>query len=122
MLNEKPYADFMFMGINSFIDGLKKASTEFKIINDENTEKLFTETGSIFNKKTDTITVGYASRDGKAFYFLEFGIRLSPNVISYIVFLFNNRPSFEDIKTASIDIEPLVTEYLKGINHQYPVQ
>lgn len=122
MLKDKPYADFMFLGINSFIDGLKKANTEYKIINDENTEKLLTEPGSIFNKETDTITAGFASRDGKSFYFLEFGIKLSRHVLSYIVFLFKNRPSFEDMKTSSIDIEPLVNEYLKSINHQYPVQ
>ncbi len=112
----------MFMGINSFIDELKKADTEFKIISDKNTDLLLSENGSIFNNETDTIITGFASRDGKEFYFTEFGIKLSPNITSYIVFLFKDRPSFKDMKQASIDIEPLIEEYLKGVNHQYPIQ
>ena len=122
MSEKKPYVDFMFLGINSFIDGLKKANTEFKIISDQNIEILIAENGSIFNKETDTIMVGFASRDGKAFYFIEFGIKLSQNVLSYIVFLFKDRPSFDDMKQASMDIEPLVNEYLNGIKQQHPVQ
>ncbi len=118
MPENKPYVDFMFMGAKSFTGQLKEAGTEFKILEDKNTEILLSEEGSIFNKETDAIIVGFASRDENEFYFIEFGIKLSLNVTSYIVFLYKNHPSIEDMKKTSLDIEPLANEYLGSVKKQ----
>lgn len=122
MEDKKPYVDFMFLGINSFIAELKKAGTEHKVIKDTNTHKLLNEKGSIFNKDTDTIKLGHASKDGKEFYFIEFGMKVTKSVISYIVFLYKDHPTLEMMKATTLDIEPLVNEYLKGVGMQMPNQ
>ncbi len=118
MIENKPYIDFMFLGIKSFREQLKEAGTEFNIIDDENAATLLTEEDSIFDKETDTIVVGLASRDDKKFYFIEFGLKLSKNVMSYIVFLYTDHPSLEDMKNTSLEIEPLTNEYLDGVKKQ----
>lgn len=114
MIENKPYADFMFLGMNSFIEKLREAGTEFSIIEDRNTDVLLGDAESVFNKDTDTILLGFARRGEKEFYFIEYGIKITPNILSYIVFLFEDHPSLDDMKSASLDIEPLVNEYLGG--------
>ncbi len=120
MDTEKPYVDFMFLGMKSFIEQLNQAGTEYSIIKDKNTDTLINEEGSIFNKETDTIIPGKASKGDKEFYFIEFGLKITPNILSYIVFLFNERPSLENMRAASKDIEPLVNEYLESVGMPKP--
>jgi len=120
MEKEKPYADFMFLGINSFISQLKQAGTEYKIIKDINTDKVFQDDKPSFNKETDSIKVGFASREGKEFYFIEFGIKVTRSVISYVVFLYKEHPTLGMMKETAEDIEPLVNEYLDGVGMQMP--
>ena len=114
-LNDKPYVDFMFLGMKSFIEQLDQAGTDYNIIEDKNTDALLNESGFIFNKETDTIKIGRASRGDKDYHFIEFGLKITPNIISYIVFLFYDRPSISDMRTAAADIEPLVNEYLEAV-------
>ncbi len=120
MQNDKPYADFMFLGMKSFTDELKKAGTDYSIIKDKNADSLLNGEGAIFKSDTDTIKTGFASRGEKKFYFVEFGMQITPNILSYIVFLFNNPPTLDEMKLASRDIEPLVNEYLDGVGMPGP--
>ena len=119
-LNDKPYVDFMFLGMKSFIEQLDQAGTEYTILEDKNTDLLIEEKRDVFNKDTDTIKTGRASRGDKDYHFIEFGLKITPNIISYIVFLFYDLPSLDDMRAAADDIEPLVKEYLDAVGMPGP--
>ena len=115
--NSKPYIDFKFLGVRSFVELMQEAGTAYTVIDDDSIENLYREENSFLKKDLDTVVLGSAQRDEQELYFLQFGIMIAPDlgVRSFIVFIFNKRPDYSELKTTAGDIEDLVNEYLDSV-------
>ena len=115
--NSKPYIDFKFLGVRSFVELMQEAGTAYTVIDDDSIENLYREENSFLKKDLDTVVLGSAQRDEQELYFLQFGIMIAPDlgVRSFIVFIFNNRPDYSHLKITAGDIEYLVNEYLDSV-------
>ena len=115
--NSKPYIDFKFLGVRSFIELMQEAGTAYTVIDDDSIENLYREENSFLKKDLDTVVLGSAQREKQELYFVQFGIMIAPDlgVRSFIVFIFNNRPDYSHLKITAGDIEYLVNEYLDSV-------
>lgn len=111
---KKTYIDFSFLGVRSFTELLIQSGTEYALLDLPDLSEFYSDDNFFLNEGQDTITIGYATRDGRTLYFIEFGIMIAQdyNVRSYIVFIYDHMPGLYDIQNTIIDIEPLINEYM----------
>jgi len=113
MTDKKPYIDFTFTGVENFSGTLDKAMISYRIMNQSETDKLYSLEPQIFNKENDVITLGDCTRNDKTLYFLEFGMMIAPSIRSHIVFIFDHKPDVDEMIVAARDLENLTVDNLK---------
>jgi len=116
MIKDKPYIDFTFTGVTTFTEVMDRALVSYRIYNDENVEKLFSIEPPIFSRDDDTIQIGNCSRERKTLFYAEFGMIISENIRSYIVFMFDHHPDIDELIICANDIEPLTVDHLKKVH------
>lgn len=114
-MTDKPYADYRFLGVHSFVETLKSSGTDHRIFEDD-LAPLFKKYGEILKEGEDTVRTGIILREGQGAYFAEFGIRLTRSFRSHIVFIFGHHPTVSDLEAIVLDLESIVEKCLEGVN------
>jgi dihydrofolate reductase len=112
----KPYIDYQFIGIRSFTALLEEAGRSYEIINDAAIPMLFRERKEYFNSTDDEIVMGKCMHEAAAPYFAEFAIGITPRHKSRIVFVFDHRPTADEMLRTADDIEGLVMSHLERVD------
>ncbi len=118
----KPYYDYKFLGIRSFVELLDEAAKDYSMITDSSIENLYQGEASFLNRKDDTVRMGKVPKDGEDVFFLEFGLMIAPQVgaRAYIVFIFDHCPTAEQMEQTAADIESLVNSRLEDYGKTMP--
>jgi hypothetical protein len=116
MAQNKPYADYRFIGVKPFTKMLEDAGVAYTLFNDAAIDRLFAEKAEYFNRAEDTICVGRSSQERAEVFFAEFGLKITPSYRSYIVFIFDHHPTEEDMLITADDIEPLIAKSLENVD------
>ena len=116
MKENKPYIDFMFLGVKSFTDLLTEGNAEFKLNESGLADKLYETKSDFFKKNQDTIKVGWCTRDGIERYFAEFGLKITDNFESYLIFIYEKEPTIEDLNLTVDDMEGIVNQQLDNVD------
>jgi len=119
MIQGKPYFDYKFLGVESFTKALKQSGVSFLPYEDPLVDTIRTGDASFFTND-DTITLGVCAKDGTDIYFIDFGLLISPNIRSHVVFLYSRKPTLEDVRLTIDDIETLTVEKLETVKKQVP--
>ena len=113
MIEGKSYFDYKFLGIESFSSALVKSGVSYESIEHNHSEKLKKDE-NIFFSDEDSLAIGLCSKDGQSIYFADFGISVAPGIQTFVVFLYDHEPTFEDISETSLEIESLTIENLQA--------
>jgi hypothetical protein len=118
----KPYSDYKFLGIRSFPELLREAGRDYRLIEDESLETLFSIPGTFLKTGHDIVLLGAVNRDNEEVFFLEFGIMIAPQVDAraHLVFIYNDRPTPEALHRTAEDIESIVNSSLEQISMNQP--
>ena len=111
MDNEKTYITYKFTGLKPIESFFTQAGISTRIIKDESTDRLLAD-NELFNEGEDSIELGICSREGKDLYFIEFGISLDGAYKSFLTFLYDHHPTFDEMQATTKDIEYLIHENL----------
>ncbi len=114
-MSQKPYMDYRFLGIHSFISTLESTGADFRLF-DEDYSHLFSTHSELINPCEDTIRSGIVSRDEQSVFFSEFSIKLTKSYSAHIVFLFNHHPTNDDLAVIVLDLERIVMENIENID------
>jgi len=112
---EKPYIDYRFLGIRSFVDTIASSGTDYRLFDDD-FSTIFREYPEILNEGEDTIRTGMVVRDGQGVFFAELGLKLTRSYRAYLVFIFGHHPTPDDLGTVVSGIEALIDKNLDGVN------
>ena len=66
----KPYYDYKFLGIRSFVELLDEAAKDYSMITDWSIENLYQGEASFLNRKDDTVRMGKVPMDVVYVFFL----------------------------------------------------
>ena len=113
MIEGKPYFDYKFLGVEPFTVALSKSGVSYESIEHSHSEKMKSDE-KIFFSDEDVLAIGLCSKDGKDIYFADFGISIAPGIQTFVVFLYDHEPTFEDILSTSMEIESLTMEHLQA--------
>lgn len=116
MTQKKPYLDYTFPGVTSFMELLDKTLTSYRIYAHESTREIFNQVPDILNEENDVLTLGSCTRDNKTVFFAEFSLGISTGIVSNIVFIYDHFPSLDELIVTAHDLESLTVEKLKE-NH-----
>jgi hypothetical protein len=116
MAEKKPYAYYKFIGVKPFTKLLDDSGIGYILFEDEAVRRLYEARPDYFNPADDTITVGKCIQDGVEVYFAEFGIKITKSYRSFIIFIYDHHPTFDDLGVSAADIDRLIQQQLEGVN------
>jgi len=116
MTEKKPYAYYKFIGVKSFTKLLDDSGIGHILFDDPAVPRLFDARAEYFNPAEDSIAVGKCIQDGVEVYFAEFGIKITKSFRSYIVFIYDHHPTFDDLDGSAADIDGLTQQNLEGVD------
>ena len=114
-MTQKPYMDYRFLGIHSFISTLDSSGTAYHLFDDDYTPLFSTHAGILKNGE-DTLRSGIVTRDDQSVFFSEFAIKVTKSYSAHIVFIFNHHPTLEDMDAIILDLERIVMENAENID------
>ena len=112
MFEGKSYFDYKFLGVESFKSALKKSGVSYRSIDKDYIDRLKKDE-KIFFSDEDSIFIGLCSKDERSIYFADFGISIAPGIQTYVVFLYDHEPTYEDITETCLEIESLTMKHLQ---------
>ncbi len=110
----KPYMDFKFLGINSFLTILENSKNEYRVFEDDYSS-LYRDYKDLLNEN-DTIISGILSQEGEHLFFTEIGLKITKSYMSYFVFIFDHHPVIDDIVFIFQELEDIINSSLDGID------
>jgi len=110
----KPYMDFKFLGINSFLSILENSKNEYRIFEDDYSS-LYRDYKDLLNED-DTIISGILTQEGEHLFFTEIGLKITKSYMSYFVFIFDHHPVIDDIVFIFKELEDIINSSLDGID------
>lgn len=110
----KPYMDFKFLGINSFLTILENSKNEYRVFEDDYSS-LYWDYKDLLNEN-DTIISGILSQEGEHLFFTEIGLKITKSYMSYFVFIFDHHPVIDDIVFIFQELEDIINSSLDGID------
>ncbi len=114
-MTQKPYIDYRFFGVHSFISTLDTAGTDYRLFDDDYAQ-IFIAHGDMLKPGEDTLRSGIVTRDDQTVFFSEFALKLTKNFFAHIVFIFNHHPTMEDLDAIVKDLERIVMENMEKID------
>ena len=114
-MTQKPYIDYRFLGVHSFISTLDTAGTDYHLFDDDYSQ-LFKVHGDILKPGEDTLHSGIVTRDDQTVFFSEIALKLTKNFSAHIVFVYNHHPTVEDLDSIVKDLERIVMENMENID------
>jgi len=110
----KPYMDFKFLGINSFLTILENSKNEYRVFEDDYSS-LYRDYKDLLNED-DTIISGILTQEGEHLFFTEIGLKITKSYMSYFVFIFDHHPVIDDIVSIFQELEDIINSSLDGID------
>lgn len=110
----KPYMDFKFLGINSFLTILENSKNEYRVFEDDYSS-LYRDYKDLLNED-DTIISGILTQEGEHLFFTEIGLKITKSYMSYFVFIFDHHPVIDDIVFIFKELEDIINSSLDGID------
>lgn len=110
----KPYMDFKFLGINSFLTILENSKNEYRVFEDDYSS-LYRDYKDLLNED-DTIISGILTQEGEHLFFTEIGLKITKSYMSYFVFIFDHHPVIDDIVFIFQELEDIINSSLDGID------
>ncbi|MCU0847326.1 MAG: hypothetical protein MUD12_05515 [Spirochaetes bacterium] len=114
--SSRPYIDYRFLGIKSFISALHETASEYRIFEADDYSILYDDRGGMLKSGEDTVMSGVLLKDGGSVYFTEFGMKITKSHRAYFVFIFDHHPFPADLKLISDGLEDLVLKNLEGVD------
>jgi len=112
----RPYIDYRFLGIKSFISALEEAGGEYRIFETDDYSVLYDDGGGMLKSGDDTVMSGVLLKDGRNLFFTEFGIKITKSYRAYFIFIFDHHPLPADLKVITDGLEELVLKNLEGVD------
>jgi hypothetical protein len=116
MSSAKPYVDYRFLGVKSFTSALTEQGIAYTLFSDPSIDLLFESRPELLSRDEDSIEIGKCTSGDINVYFVHFGIKITPNFRSYIVFIFDHHPGVADMLSTADELEPLILKHLDGVN------
>jgi len=110
----KTYIDYKFLGVHSFIETLDKTGTDYRLFDDD-FSVIYRNNPEVAGPE-DIIRTGLITRNEQGAFFTEFGIKLTENYYSYIVFIFDHHPAIDELKFIAFELEGIINENLNNID------
>ncbi len=112
---EKPFIDYKFLGIKSFIEFLDEAGLEYHLFEEDDHSSLFHSRFDIL-KEGDSVVSGIMTRDEAKAFFSQFGIRITKSYHAYIVFIFDHHPTADDLLKVLEELEEIIMSNLDDVD------
>jgi hypothetical protein len=112
---EKPFIDYKFLGVKSFVESLDEADVEYHLFEEDDYSPLF-HSGLDILKEGDSVISGIMLRDEDKAFFSQFGLRITKSYLAYIVFIFDRHPAVDDLMGIIEELEEIIMKNLDNID------
>jgi hypothetical protein len=112
---EKPYVDYKFLGVKSFIESLDEAGLEYHLFEEDDYSPLFNSSLDIL-KEGDSVVSGILKRDEEKVFFSQFALKITRSYRASMVFIFDHHPTGDDLISILEELEEIIMNNLDDIN------